>query len=407
MKGPVDLCTFLIAKRDLDQAKLAELTTAIAKAKVTGKLTLSSLGLTSVPRAAFEPPLALLVRRLDLAHNELRVLPGAVGALRNLEELFLNGNPLRALPDEIEGCLSLRVLDLRDTHISQLPPPLGRLPSIVDINLVGTRLDAAVQDLYARGGVLKLLSYLNERDARVDLEEALRATLTADVYREAADTELGKTRIALLVADVMAAFPLGADNADLRTVVRNAGRLFSAELPSASAAEVKQRLLNLQRGNVRKALAADIELKMRAVYYGRLDVTKLEGIVRDVMASLPELEDAQFLLDHATKLLPAEARDVRGRDLYASLCALRETMAADRAAALATLTRALMGVYPDREPPHVEHLTRAVAKLVAKSDDLRMLASEAGEIFPAEFNAAKPKLVVRAFKQSKSDKGIA
>jgi hypothetical protein len=253
--------------------------------------------------------------------------------------------------------------------------------------------------------VLRLLSLLNERNTRRELEEALRTTLTVDVYREAADTVAGKARVAQLVADCLEIFGV-SENAELRTVVRNAQRLFHTDVNRASAAEVRERLTELLRGNVRKALAADVELKLRAVYYGRLDVTKVEGIVHDVMACLPELEDAQFLLEHATKLFPKEAKDVRGAALYERLCARRAAMAQDRAAAIATLVKSLMNVYPDREPHHCDSLARAVARLVKKADDVRMLASDAAELFPPEFNAAKPKLVYRAFLASKAEKGI-
>ena len=382
-----------------------DLAATLLRARETGVLSLSSLGLTSVPRAAFEAPLALQLRRLDLSHNDLRALPPELGALRNLEELFLNGNPLKALPSEIEGCLALKVIDLRETHVAQLPPSLGRLPDIIDINLLHTRLDPRLQEAYARGGVLRLLSLLNERDTRRDLEEALRATLTIDVYREAADTAAGRALVAALVADCLDNFGVN-ENAELRTVVRNAQRLFHADLHRASAADVREKLTALLRGNVRKALAADVELRLRALYYGRIDVTKVEGIVRDVMACLPELEDAQFLLEHAPKLFPREAADVRGAVLYERLCALRAAMAQDRAAAVASLVKALMNVYPDREPPHVDSLARAVARLVKKADDLRMLASDASELFPAEFSAAKPKIIYRAFLVSKAEKGV-
>jgi hypothetical protein len=382
-----------------------DLAATLLRARETGVLSLSSLGLTSVPRAALEAPLALQLRRLDLSHNDLRTLPPELGALRNLEELFLNGNPLKELPSEIEGCLSLKVIDLRETHVAQLPPSLGQLPNIIDINLLHTRLDPRLQEAYARGGVLRLLSLLNERNTRRELEEALRTTLTVDVYREAADTVAGKARVAQLVADCLEIFGV-SENAELRTVVRNAQRLFHTDVNRASAAEVRERLTELLRGNVRKALAADVELKLRAVYYGRLDVTKVEAIVHDVMACLPELEDAQFLLEHATTLFPKEAKDVRGAALYERLCALRAAMAQDRAAAIATLVKSLMNVYPDREPHHCDSLARAVARLVKKADDVRMLASDAAELFPPEFAAAKPKLVFRAFLASKAEKGI-
>lgn len=131
-------------------------------AKASGLLHLSFLQLMSVPASVFD--VASLVR-LDLGHNELTALPAAIGNLtrsvvrplplelwvasvwirmllveetaaaasqecypcltatpayialrahcRRLEELWLNDNPLRSLPPEIQKCLSLRHLQLQ------------------------------------------------------------------------------------------------------------------------------------------------------------------------------------------------------------------------------------------------------------------------------------------------------
>jgi hypothetical protein len=250
---------------------------------------------------------------------------------------------------------------------------------------------------------LKLLSILNERETRRELEAALRTSLSVDVYREAADTVAGKARIEELIQEVMTEFP---ENTELKTVIRNAARVFNPILGITGAGEVRANYTTLQRDNVRKALAADVELRLRATYYDRIDVTKVEGMVKDIMTHMPSLEDAAFLLEHAKRLLPKEAKDIKGDKLYADLVALRAALAAERAAAVQSLVSALTAIYQDREPEHVHSLAKAVSAYLKSADDILMLASDAAEIFPPEFASAKPKKVYAAFKIAKKEKGL-
>jgi hypothetical protein len=378
-----------------------DLVTAVEAAKLSGVLHLSNMGLMSVPSLVFDA-LPNLVR-LDLSSNELVALPPEVGKLRNLEQLWLNDNPLESLPDEIESCTALRVVDLRDTLLTHLPVALGRLPAIIELALSNTRLEPAMQAAYASGGTLKLLSYLNEAEVRQDLEKALRETLTVDVYRESADTEAGKGRVEELVAECMAEF---RDNNELRTVIRNAGRLFNESMGLACAGEVRARHTDLLRDNIRKALAADVELKLRAIYYGSIDPVAVPKMVSDIMACMTTLEDTAFLLEHSKRLFPSDWRQVKGRDLHSALVAMRAMLAAERARAIDALVSALGTIYPDREPKHIDALARSVCSHLKNSDDIRNLASEATELFPPEFASAKPKKIFQAFVQSKKEKGL-
>jgi hypothetical protein len=371
-------------------------------ARKTGVLHLSYLGLTSVPHEVFTIPNLV---RLDLSNNEITHIPKDIGLLHQLEQLWLNNNPLVSLPDEIAGCKHLRSLDLRDTLLSSLPGTIGSLPEIIDISIGNnnTRLDSKIQSIVQRGGTLQLLSYLHEQQNRRELEIALRTTLTVEIYTEAADTVIGKQRIEELVKETLIEF---TDNNELRTVIRNAARLFNAIPALASAAEARAKYTELQRDNARKALAADVELKLRSVYYDRMDVTKLEYYVKDIMNNMPTLEDAAFFLEHATNLLPKETKDIQGKVIHKDLLTLRAVLAEQRASALATLVTALTNIYPDRDPSDIDKLARSVAIHLKLVDDIRMLASDAPEIFPAEYGAIKVKNIIKSFQTAKEEKSV-
>ena len=379
---------------------MADFDAALQGAAEHGALSLCHLGLRAVPPMV--PALAAL-RRLDLGHNSLASLP-PLGALRALQELFLNDNPLRELPAAaLEGCFALRCLDVRRTRLRALPPALGRLPELIDVALAGAPLEGALLDAGRAGGTAGLLALLRARDERDGLLAALRKKLALEVWKEAADTEAGRARLDALVAECGAEFP---DNADLKAVANNAARLFATELAAASPAFARARFEALREDNERKALGAEIELAMRAIYFDAADPRVVARARAEIVAALPTLEDARFMLAHARALLPPLAAHIAPEQLPARIQALRGKLNAEREAALRLLLRALGEHYGDREPRDVEALARACAGLLPRSEDIRALAADAGELFPPEFASANPKKVVRGFRAAQEEKGL-
>lgn len=381
---------------------MGDLRAVFEAAASSGALHLSYLGLTEVPAAVFAIP---NLRRLDLGHNNLHSLPAALGQLTHLEELWVNDNPLLQVPPEIEGCLSLKILDLRNTDITKLPKEVSRLQSLVEIALSGTALNSKIQAAYNAGGTLTLLSYLAQRDARRELKEALRTRLTVDVYPESADTPDGREQVVALVRAVFAEF---SSLDEIRTVTRNAERLMPRELATARASEVRKAYEVLAQDNARKAIGAEIELALRAIYYGDewLTPPRTEAIVHDIQSHLPTLEDGRFFVGHASRLLPARASEVRGTTVYAAVASYKAQLAEERAAGIAILTKALSSVYADRDKEDVNALVTALASGLRSADDLRSLAADAHDLFPAEFGAVKVKRILEQFQARKKEKGL-
>ena len=373
---------------------------ALQGAREHGVLPLSHLGLTQVP------PAALGLRgllRLDLGHNRLRALP-PLGALAALRELFLNDNPLAALPGEArEGCLALRCLDVRRTRLRALPPALSRLPALLDVATAGAPLEAEAAAAGRAGGTPALLALLRRRDEREGLLAALRKTLALSVWKEAADSEGGRALLDALVAQCAAEFP---GNAELKSINSNAVRLFATPLPEASAGAARARFEALRDDNERKALGAELELAMRALYFDAADPRLVARLRAELVGALPTLDDMRFLLAHARALLPGAAALIVPEQLPARIGALRARLGAEREAALAALAKALGAHYGEREPRDVEALARACASLLPRSEDLRSLGADVGELFPAEFASASARRAVRAFRAAQEDKGL-
>lgn len=84
-----------------------------------------------------DEPLDVLIR-LDLDHNELKMLPANAVCSRILQVVSVVNNKLNSLPATISSCVSLRELDVSNNlRLSTLPRDLGSLPDLKIIDVTG------------------------------------------------------------------------------------------------------------------------------------------------------------------------------------------------------------------------------------------------------------------------------
>lgn len=166
-----------------------------------------------------------------------------------LEELWVNNNPLTALPPEIGRCAALRYIDASETQLHKVPKELTMLKDLVDVNLDRTLLKASQKTAYLTHGTMGLLKHLRERAERFHLKQALMETLKYSVYHEASSTDAGASMLLALVADIFDEF---SEPSEIRLVIRNAARLFPPLLTQATAHAVRVRHDELARDNARK-----------------------------------------------------------------------------------------------------------------------------------------------------------
>ena len=355
--------------------------------------------------------------RLDAGENELASLSPSIGLLVNLEQLWLNENPLKTLPAEIHKCEKLKVLDVRDTELEAVPRELGRLEEMLELDIEGTPYAAEMKTRGLYDDPLdtdKLMDFLEVQDKRETLRVEMFDKACAGVYREISDVPEQRERIEALVAAVSDEFP---ELPDMRNVVRNCDRLLPAD-PSAhpaapTARHIRRRFTELRRENEKKRLSAELELKMRALYYDNIDPAAVEGYIRsiylvdDVEETPLELEDIQFLIKNAARLLPSRPVEITGPAVRASVWRLQKQLTDERETCVKAVCVSLAAVYPDTEPPLVQELGRAVCRLFERDrfatkkelGELKKLAADASSLFPPEFQNAAPKDVKATFRQ--------
>ncbi|CAM9235935.1 unnamed protein product, partial [Scytosiphon promiscuus] len=344
---------------------------------------------------------------LDLACNELPLVPAAVSSLVNLEHLWLHGNPITSVHPDIQHCSRLKVLDLRDTALTKLPREVGRLSTILEIDLRGAPLKSKMK--FFQRNTKGLLEYLQERDARKHIKVELYNKLSTGLYREVLDSPTGR-RIQPLIKAVCLAF---TDLQELRQVARHCDRLFPEDLtavgaayPTAAAARLREKFTVLRRKNERKRLASQLELKMRAIYYDVIDPAAVEGHIAAIYQQVELLEDVQFLVRHAGVIMPSNPEEITGPGVKSSMLALQRDMTDARQRCVDGLLGTLTQIYNDQESSSVLQLTRKVAAVFAKGnrfadnvelEELKQLKADAqasedgaGRVFPAEIREAEP-----------------
>lgn len=369
----------------------------------SGYLHLSFALLPTMPSAVFS--LSNLAR-LDFGHNMLQHLPAEVGQLGALEQLWLNDNPLESLPAEIEGCRKLKAIDLSNTLVRLLPRQIARLPALHAVELQGAPLKDTVASANSEG-FEALVKFLKHKDMKKELKLKLEAKLLQEKYREQAESEEGQALVKVIVKAITQEFK---DLEEYRNVIRNVDRLFPEDMrlalatvggdgEDAESLQIRAVFVKLRRENEMKKLSAELELKIRAIYYDRINPTKVEGIVHSIYEVISELDEVRFLLKHAKELFPEHAAEIDGKVLYDRLIALRDKLAAERQAAVDGLETALRAEFPDVEPPDVKKLTYAVSDLFQKVEYIKKLTADAADHFPKLFEdaIADPKAVKRSF----------
>lgn len=141
----------------------------LEKAESSFLVHLSYRRLSAVPDLIFSSPCVSRIKRLDLGHNNISVLPPSISLLIDLRELWLQHNPIKDIPRDIECCTRLEVIDLKGTEISSLPPAISTLKKLHELEWAETpfadvarqKFKVSVHDLK---GLTRTLSLIFDRE---------------------------------------------------------------------------------------------------------------------------------------------------------------------------------------------------------------------------------------------------
>ncbi|KAM8806417.1 leucine-rich repeat-containing protein 20 [Eudromia elegans] len=126
-------------------------------------LDLSGCGLVAFPVGIYKAvrSVAQGIRRVSLAHNELRALAGTFpGAFSQLQELRLEGNQLQRLPEEMRALQQLRAINLSRNRFRCFPEPLAALGALESVELQHNEIAELPAELL---GAMRALRHLDLR----------------------------------------------------------------------------------------------------------------------------------------------------------------------------------------------------------------------------------------------------
>ncbi len=381
---------------------------ALEKAAKTKCLMLAHAKLTSFPltkmlrKGEFERLI-----RLDLSYNYLTHLPSEILQLQSLNELWLQQNPLTTL-DGISGLQQLEVLDIRNTQVASFPSEIATLKRLYELDWretpVGNTLwienEIEVNDLPA------LMTILHEQYTREQLESVLLESLSGVKYMKEADIPGMKDMIKNLVVTLSDMY---SNIDEFSLFVRRADSLLPDKMKECTPTNllrVKENFEEMQRQTTRKRLAADVEIKLRAIYYDRAERKEIDDMIEGIYKCVLSLEDIQHLVKYAIDIMPHEPTNVTGKGVWSSLLEHQDELTAKREQAIATLTTSMMGLYPEQKPSDISIKAREVAAVFAverfatkkELERLTQVSAEAAKLFPAVYVSIIPEDIKEAAK---------
>ena len=150
----------------------------------------------------------------------------------------------------------------------------NRLKQIHSIDLEGTTLKLKQNTPYTEGGTSRLMAHLHMRDQRKQAKLKMLERMREGVYRELWDVPGGQDQIMALIKEVFLKFE---NLDDIKNLIRNAERLFPENIEDVDIHEIEDEFGKLRREVERTKLAAELELKIRVIYFDRIRVDKVEG----------------------------------------------------------------------------------------------------------------------------------
>ncbi|VDK59823.1 unnamed protein product [Anisakis simplex] len=127
----LDLSTFIFSENQLSSLPVGLFSLRLQVLLLTGNR------LESIPREVRH--LADSIHELDVSCNRLRTIPADIALLKLLRVLNLRDNHLTRLPSELSR-MELRVLDVSENEIGELPSELRHMSSLVELCTYGNPL---------------------------------------------------------------------------------------------------------------------------------------------------------------------------------------------------------------------------------------------------------------------------
>ena len=107
----------------------------------------------------------LNLKVLNLHNNEIKEIPYSIGNLTNLEELYLSNNEIEKIPDSIGLLINIEELYLSNNKIEEIPDAIGNLTNLQYLLLDNNKIEVIPDSI----GRLTNLQYLNLDNNKIEV----------------------------------------------------------------------------------------------------------------------------------------------------------------------------------------------------------------------------------------------
>jgi hypothetical protein len=391
-------------------AAIAEVDEELKKSVTSHDLCVSHFRLNNFPMQVFHSNGMAMLRRLDVSFNYITVLPKEIALLSNLRILLVNSNPISYLPEEIASLTKIEEMDIRNTKIEEVPLVISVLKELFDLDWRDTPMASNFKKRYNLEpcDLHGLKSLLKKKHERETIENEL-ITFMENVKFVKDGAEIGPAFKGMVADIVKTCSDMFDDNSEFRTFFRRQDnflpKLFN-QYNKRSLSHARDEFIAFQRETQRKCLAGDLEIKLRQIYFDRIERSTVTRMIESIYKHVTLLEDIQFLIKYATAVLPPSPSDDAGEVVWDNILTLQNELTAKRQNAISLVTQAMMQLYPEQEEPRLKERAKDVCKVYQverfstkkEINSLSQLAADASKIFPPDFLSIDPTAVATTMK---------
>jgi hypothetical protein len=252
------------------------------------------------------------------------------------------------------------------------------------------------------GDMQGLKNEYKSRFERSNLRKILQEKLVNEQFPADSEHEHFFTVIHQLVENASAMFP---DLSDFRLFIRRIHKLLPQRIDDVSSTTLRnaEKHFHFLRDNTDKIrLSADIEIKIRAIYFDRIERTAVAALIESIYQHVHTLEDLQFLVKFSTALFPAHGpQGVTGESILKNIEALQTELREKRNVSILGMINVMTQLYPEQEYSIIQERAMQICKVYQierfitekEQNVINQIVTDSAQIFPPDFISATPEYI--------------
>jgi hypothetical protein len=242
--------------------------------------------------------------------------------MTNLQQLWLNDNPLREIPMEISKCYKLKELDLKNTFIITLPREMANMSSLLILNLDGCPMKDSLQNCYTMG-MTTIHSDLRRKEDRKMFKEHLFDHLTEWIY-PSQPKEMVFEKIEQLFA------VLKDCNSDmLKKLQRNSQMLFPVKFDDIDPMTIRKKLFALYDEGVAREDIAELQLRLKGHFLDE-SLEDVVALATDIFTNVKDKNIIDCFFRYKSHIFNAPFEKLNAEILMDNLHAYRQRKSEER-----------------------------------------------------------------------------